>query len=70
MADIGKDDLADARAAVRALQGKLDEAYSAEQAATVARLLARRALNEAIDRMNDIERQLTSERHAKMGAKP
>lgn len=53
---LGPDDVTDARAAVKALRVKLDEAYSAEQAATVARLLARRALDEAIEHMNAVER--------------
>jgi len=47
-----KADLVDAEASVRALRLKLEEAYSAEQAAAVARLLARRALDEAIERCN------------------
>jgi hypothetical protein len=65
--DIDYDDLTDAHAAVRRrLRAVLDEAYSNEQAATVARLLARRALDEAIERMNTIERRLTAERHARV----
>lgn len=53
-----KSDLVDAEAAVRDLRLKLEEAYSAEQAATVARLLARRALDEAIERRNAFQAAL------------
>lgn len=50
------EDIVDARAAVKSLRTKLDEAYSAENAAGVARLLARRALDEAIERLHALER--------------
>jgi ribosomal protein L18 len=50
------EDIVDARAAVKALREKLEDAYTAEQAAAVARLLARRALDEAIERLNALER--------------
>ena len=38
----------------------ISEAYSAEQAATVARMLARRALDEAIEHMNTVEKAVKS----------
>lgn len=51
------DDVTDARAAVKALRDKLGEAYTTEHAAVVARILAHRALHEAIERLDDLERQ-------------
>lgn len=55
---LGTDDVKDARAAVAALRIKLEDAYNAEHAASVARLLARRALDEAIERLARLEREV------------
>jgi hypothetical protein len=51
------DNLKRARVTVKILRVKLEQAQCAEQDAAAARLLARRALDEAIERMNALERK-------------